>query len=72
MAIYRLLQNPPMGPGGDFCVNRGLRALKNFGLVDRSDLITRIVAKKIIEIGQRGVRDPEQLSSPAHKVLAAE
>jgi len=46
--------------------------MKNFGLVDRSDLITRIVAKKIIEIGQRGVRDPEQLSSPAHKVLAAE
>ena len=46
--------------------------LKKLDLVDRSDPITQIVAKKIIEMGQRGVRDPEQLSSLALKELRAE
>ena len=37
------------------------QTLEKLGLVDRSDPITQIVAKKIIEIGQRGVRDPEHV-----------
>jgi hypothetical protein len=48
------------------------QTLKKLDLVDRSDPITQIVAKKIIEISQRGVRDPEQLSSLALKELRAE
>ena len=38
-------------------------ALKKLGLVDRDDPLTKIVAKKIIEIAERGVRDPKQLSA---------
>jgi DNA integrity scanning protein DisA with diadenylate cyclase activity len=36
--------------------------LRTIGLVDRNDPITEMIARKIIEIGQRGVRDPMQLS----------
>jgi hypothetical protein len=62
MAIYRLLQNAAFAPEDitplvaayEDC----LRALK---LSDRSDLTTEILAKKIIEIAQTGVRDSAQL-----------
>jgi hypothetical protein len=36
--------------------------LRAIGLVDRDDPIAEMVARKVIEIGQRGVRDPAQLS----------
>ena len=63
MAIYRLLQNSAFAPEDiaplvaayEDC----LRALK---LSDRSDPTTEIVAKKIIEIAQTGIRDSGQLS----------
>jgi hypothetical protein len=73
MAIYRLLQNSPMGPEEIAVLTEAYElTLKELDLVDRSDPITQIVAKKIIEISQRGVRDPEQLSSLALKELRAE
>jgi hypothetical protein len=73
MAIYRLLQNSPMGPEEIAVLTEAYElTLKKLDLVDRSDPITQIVAKKIIEVGQRGVRDPEQLSSLALKELRAE
>jgi hypothetical protein len=43
--------------------------LKKLGLIDRSDPITQLIAKKIIEIGQRGIRDPEQISALTTKEL---
>ncbi len=62
MPIYRFLQNSPFAPEDiaplvaayEDC----LRALK---LSDRSDPITEIVAKKIIEIAQTGIRDSTRL-----------
>jgi hypothetical protein len=73
MAIYRLLQNSPMGPEEIAVLTAAYeQTLKKLGLVDRSDPITNIVAKKIIEVGQRGVRDPEQLSSLALKELGVD
>jgi hypothetical protein len=62
MPIYRLLQNSAFAPEDiaplvaayEDC----LRALK---LSDRSHPTTEIVAKKIIEIAQTGIRDPGQL-----------
>ena len=73
MAIYRLLQNAPMGPEEIAVLTEAYElTLKKLGLVDRCDPITQIVAKKIIEVGQRGVRDSEQLSSLAFKELGAE
>ena len=59
MAIYRLLQNSPMGPEEisrlEAAYEQTLRAI---GLKDRNDPITEMIAKKIIEIAQTGVRDP--------------
>jgi hypothetical protein len=41
-------------------------------LVDRGDPIAELIARKIIELGQRGVRDAKQLSSLAIKELGVE
>jgi hypothetical protein len=72
MAIYRLLQNAPLGPED---INRLVSAyeqtLKALALSDRSDPITHMVARKIIELGQSGVRDPLQLSALAIKAFGA-
>ena len=62
MAIYRLLQNSAFAPEDiaplvaayEDC----LRALK---LTDRSDPMTELVAKKIIELAQTGIRNSSQL-----------
>jgi hypothetical protein len=63
MPIYRLLQNMPMGPEEISCLTTAYEeTLRTIGLVDRNDPITEMIAKKIIEISQRGVRDPTQLS----------
>ena len=35
--------------------------LKRLHLVERDDPITQMIAKKIIELGERGVSDPDQL-----------
>ena len=72
MAIYRILQNCPLGPDEIArLVAAYEEALKALGLKDRSDLITELVARKIIEIGQTGVRDPLQLARLAIKALGA-
>jgi len=63
MPIYRLLQNMPMGPEEVARLTTAYEeTLRTIGLVDRNDPMTEMIAKKIIEIGQRGVRDPTQLS----------
>jgi hypothetical protein len=66
MAIYRILQNSPLSPED---ISRLIVAyeatLKALGLTDRSDPITELVARKIIEIGQTGVRDPVEISRRA-------
>ena len=71
MAIFRLLQNAPLGPEE---ISRLVLAyeetLKALELSDRSDPITNMVARKIIELGQSGVRDPIQISAMAIKALA--
>ena len=73
MAIYRLLQNAPMGPEEIAALTEAYEAtLKKLRLADRSDPITQLIAKKIIEVGQRGIRDPEQISALAIKELGVE
>jgi hypothetical protein len=73
MAIYRLLQNSPLGPEEikvlTDAYERTLSALK---LVDRNDPIKRLIASKIIDLGQRGVREPKALSAMAIKELGVE
>lgn len=70
MAIYRLLQKLPLGPEEIEVLSEAYElTLRNFGLVDRNDPITEMVAKKIVELGQRGVRDAQQMAELATREL---
>jgi hypothetical protein len=72
MAIYRLLQNSAFAPEDitplvaayEHC----LRVLK---LSDRSDPNRELVAKKIIELAQTGIRDSGQLGRLALREIGA-
>jgi hypothetical protein len=73
MPIYRLLQNKPMGPEEISRLTTAYEhALRTIGLVDRNDPIAEMIAKKIIEIGQTGVRDPADISALAIKELGVQ
>jgi hypothetical protein len=63
MAIYRLLQNCAFAPE-DIAplVAAYEECLRTLKLSDRSDPVTGILAKKIIEMAQTGIRDSGQLS----------
>jgi hypothetical protein len=66
MAIYRILQNSPLSPEDISRLTTAYETtLKALDLTDRSDPITELVARKIIEIGQTGVRDPVEISRRA-------
>jgi hypothetical protein len=70
MAIYRLLQNSPPGPEDISLLAIAYEeALDALDLTDRDDPITQLIAKKIIEIAQTGVRDPTQMVKLAMKEL---
>jgi len=73
MPIYRLLQNLPMGPEeiGRLTIAYE-QILRTIGLVDRNDPIAEIIAKKIIEIAQTGVREPADISALAIKELGVQ
>jgi len=72
MPIYRLLQNMPLGPEEISRLATAYeQALRVIGLVDRDDPLAEMVAKKIIEIGQTGVRDPADISAQAVKELGS-
>lgn len=70
MPIYRLLQNMPMGPEEIRRLAAAYeQALRGIGLVDREDPIAEMVAKKVIELAQTGVRDPADIAVLAIKGL---
>ncbi len=70
MAVYRLLQNLPMGPEEiGRLADAYEQTLRALSLKDRNDPLTEMIAKKIIEIGQTGVKEPAQISKLAIKDL---
>ncbi|MBV8918289.1 hypothetical protein [Bradyrhizobium sp.] len=70
MPIDRLLKGSNFSAAEIEILNRAFdRALKTLGLVDRNDPITEIVAAKIIAAGERGLRDPKEISDVALKEL---
>jgi hypothetical protein len=70
MAIYRLLQNSPFGPVEIAVLTDAYECtLQKLSLVDRNHPLTELIAKKVIELGQRGVRDAGQLSGSDIKEL---
>jgi hypothetical protein len=72
MAIYRLLQHSAFTPEDIVQIGAAyedcLRILK---LTNRSDPLTEIIAKAIIQIAQTGVRDPVQIRELALKQIGA-
>jgi hypothetical protein len=73
MPIYRLLQNSPLGPEQITVLTEAYEStLRQLKVVDRNDPIAEILAKKIIELGQRGVSQAEQLIELAMKELGIE
>jgi hypothetical protein len=70
VAIYRLLQNSVLGPEDIQRLATAYEdALHALELTDRSDPITQIIAKRIIEAAQIGMRDPATLCAVAIKDL---
>ena len=70
VAIYRLLQNSPLGPEEITRLSTAYeQALRSLGVQERGDPLTELIAKKIIEIGQTGLQDPAKISAQAIKEL---
>jgi hypothetical protein len=68
-----LTQNPSMGPEEIAVLTDAYEhTLRKLNLVERSDPITQLIAKKIIEIHQRGERNPQKLSELTMKELGVE
>jgi hypothetical protein len=71
MPISRLLRDSRFSPEQIELLTVAFgRALRALHLVDRNDPICEIVARKIIEIGQRGLLDPEAIAEATVKELA--
>ncbi|MHC4049873.1 hypothetical protein [Bradyrhizobium sp. 25ACV] len=66
MAIYRILQNSPLGPEEITRLSKAYeQALRTIGVQDRNEPLTELIAKKIIEIGQTGLKDPSDICGRA-------
>ena len=70
MPIIRLLQYEAFGPEDIKVISAAYEdVLVNLELVDRTDPLTEIVAKKVIEFAQTGERDRGRLRDGALKLL---
>ena len=70
MPIYRLLQNMPMGPEEISRLTTAYeQALLAIGIVDRGDPLAELLARKIIEVAQTGIREPADISAQAIKEI---
>jgi hypothetical protein len=73
MPIRRLLAGSTLGPDEIEILSVAFdEALRSLNLVDRSDPLTDLVAKKIIDIGATGVRDPAEIAKIAVRELGVE
>ena len=68
MAIYHLLRNAPLGETGHLIAAYEL-TLHALDVVDRNDPRTLIIARKVLEIGETGLKDPAEISKRAVKLL---
>ena len=70
MAIYRLLKNRAFGPDEIRVLSTAYEETLRTLRLDRSDPATEMIAKKIIELAQRGERDPARLREHALRCLS--
>ncbi len=72
MAIYRLLQAQAFGPEEITRLSAAYEAaLEILHLPDRANPVREIVAKRIIEVAQTGVRDPAKICAAAIKEIGS-
>ncbi|QHO71332.1 hypothetical protein ACH79_00455 [Bradyrhizobium sp. CCBAU 051011] len=70
MPIYRLLQSLPRGPEEISRLTTAYeQALRAIGIVDRGDPLAELLAKKIVEVAQTGIREPADISAQAVKEI---
>jgi hypothetical protein len=70
MTIHRLLADTTFDPERVAALVAAYEeALKKLSLVDRDDPMTQMIARKTIEVAQRGVLDSKQISSIVIKEL---
>jgi hypothetical protein len=70
MAIYRLLNEAEFSPRQIECLATAYEsALRQIGLVDRSDPMTELVAKTIIDVARSGEMSPTSICSRALEEL---
>jgi len=73
VAIYRLLQHAAFDDSAVKVMTTAYEAvLWELGLADRSNPLTEIIAKKIIELAVDGERDPERLCELALQAIQAD
>jgi hypothetical protein len=66
MAIYRILQNSRLEPDEIKRMTTAYeKALVLLGLKDRTDPLTEIVARHIIEVAETGEKDPDLMCASA-------
>jgi hypothetical protein len=64
------LQNVPLGPDEiRRLADAYERTLEALSVKDRGDPLTEFIARKILEIGQTGLNDPQQISARAIEEL---
>lgn len=68
MAIYRILQNSPLGPEEIARLSTAYeQALRTIGVKDRNDPLTELIAKKIIEIRPASKTPPKFAVGPSKR-----
>lgn len=71
LPIYRLLKDASLERAEMARLDKACkRALRLLYLVDRDDRLAEIVARKVIEIDQSGVRDPTEIAKFAVRSLS--
>jgi hypothetical protein len=70
MTIHRLLQNTPLGPEDiEHLVAAYEQTLRALSVKERDDPLAHVIAQKVIDIRQSGIRDPAQITELALKQL---
>lgn len=64
MPIKRFLRDDSLAPEEVEVLNSAFaKALRSLGLVDRNDPIAELVARRVIDVGTCGVRDPVTIAN---------
>jgi hypothetical protein len=70
MAIYRLLERQVFDPEDVRLMCAVYEdVLKDYGLIERTDPVTELIAKTVIEMVQTGERDPARLKDLTIKAV---